>query len=69
MSELVGARPPGWFRLLSILAPVWNLIGVAMYLQERSPRADRDRLPALITMNAILLVWLARTASNWSWLR
>ena len=144
MSELVGARPPGWFRLLSILALVWNLIGVAMYLQKvglfGDPLAglsDAERtlaesvpawvtgafaiavfsglvgaigmvllkkwslplltvsllgvlaqcgwilfvsearevhgltgiaMPALITLIAILLVWLARTGSNRGWL-
>ena len=34
MSELVGARPPGWFRLLAIVGIFWDLIGVATYLQK-----------------------------------
>jgi hypothetical protein len=34
MSEHVGARPPGWFRLLAIVGILWDLIGVATYLQK-----------------------------------
>ena len=34
MSELVGARPPGWFRLLSVIGLLWNLFGVTLYLQK-----------------------------------
>ena len=28
----VGPHPPSWFRLLSVLALLWSLIGVGMYL-------------------------------------
>ena len=145
MSELVGARPPGWFRLLSLAGLLWNLFGVVLYLQKvglfGGPLAglsDAERalaesvpawvtgafaiavfsgllgaigmvvlkkwampllavsllgilaqcgwivfmskarevhgltgiaMPALITLIAILLVWLARTGSNQGWLR
>ncbi len=34
MSDDVAASAPGWFRLLAILGLLWNLIGVAMYLQS-----------------------------------
>lgn len=34
MDMVTGSRPPGWFRLLALLALLWNLIGVAMYLQS-----------------------------------
>ena len=34
MSELVGAQPPGWFRLLAFIGILWDLIGVATYLQK-----------------------------------
>ena len=34
MGEVVGGRVPGWFRLLSVLALVWSLFGVAMYLMH-----------------------------------
>lgn len=32
MSELVGARAPGWVRIVGALGVVWNLIGVYFYL-------------------------------------
>ena len=32
MSELIGARAPGWVRIVAALGIVWNLIGVYMYL-------------------------------------
>lgn len=34
MSDDVAATVPGWFRLLAIVGLLWNLIGVAMYLQS-----------------------------------
>ncbi len=34
MNGVIGARPPAWFRLLSVLGLLWSLIGVAMYLQK-----------------------------------
>ncbi|HYN45175.1 MAG TPA: hypothetical protein VES64_00625 [Allosphingosinicella sp.] len=32
MNEVIGARPPGWFRVVAMLAVLWNLIGVWQYL-------------------------------------
>ena len=32
MNGVIGPRPPAWFRLLSVLALLWSLIGVGMYL-------------------------------------
>lgn len=34
MNSVIGPHPPAWFRLLSILALLWSLIGVAMYLMH-----------------------------------
>ena len=34
MSDDAAPGLPGWFRLLAILGLIWNLIGVAMYLQS-----------------------------------
>ena len=34
MSDLIGARAPGWFRLLAVLGLAWNAFGVYMYLQS-----------------------------------
>ena len=32
MNDLTAARPPAWFRILSILGLLWTLLGVLMYL-------------------------------------
>lgn len=32
MNDMIGARPPGWFRIVAVLAILWNLIGVWQYL-------------------------------------
>lgn len=34
MSDLIGARAPGWFRLLAVLGLAWNAFGVYMYLSK-----------------------------------
>ena len=34
MNRVIGPHPPAWFRLLSILALLWSLIGVAMYVMH-----------------------------------
>jgi len=34
MSNDVAAKAPSWFRLLAVIGLLWNLIGVAMYLQN-----------------------------------
>lgn len=32
MSEVVGAQPPAWVRIVGLLGLLWNLIGVYFYL-------------------------------------
>lgn len=34
MSDVIGARAPGWFRLLAVLGLAWNGFGVYMYLSK-----------------------------------
>lgn len=34
MGNVIGARIPGWFRLLSLLGLLWNAFGVYMYLRS-----------------------------------
>jgi hypothetical protein len=34
MSDVIGARVPGWFRLLAVLGLAWNAFGVYMYLKS-----------------------------------
>jgi hypothetical protein len=34
MGNVIGARIPGWFRLLSLLGLLWNAFGVYMYLSK-----------------------------------
>jgi hypothetical protein len=56
MSNVIGARPPAWIRLVAVLALLWNLIGIAFYLGQvgllggafAPPTASAD-LPAWVT--------------------
>jgi hypothetical protein len=34
MGNVIGARAPGWFRLLAVLGLLWNAFGVYMYLTK-----------------------------------
>jgi hypothetical protein len=34
MNDVIGAPPPGWFRLVAMLAVLWNLVGVWTYLSK-----------------------------------
>ena len=42
MSELVGARAPGWVRIIAALGLVWNLFGVYQYLMTVGVVAGAD---------------------------
>lgn len=42
MSELVGARAPGWVRIVAALGLVWNLFGVYQYLMTVGVVAGAD---------------------------
>ena len=42
MSELVGARAPGWVRIVAALGVVWNLFGVYQYLTTVGVVAGAD---------------------------
>jgi hypothetical protein len=32
MNDVIGAKPPMWFRIVAVLAVLWNLVGVFFYL-------------------------------------
>ena len=32
MNNVIGGRAPGWFRIVALLALLWNLVGVYFYL-------------------------------------
>ena len=54
MSELVGARAPGWVRIVAALGIVWNLFGVYQYLMTVGVVAGADAaavaaMPAWVT--------------------
>ena len=34
MNNVFGARAPGWFRVVAVLAILWNLFGVYIYLEH-----------------------------------
>jgi hypothetical protein len=61
MGNVIGARIPGWFRLLSLLGLLWNAFGVYMYLKsvgmfgdplaglDAAHRALAESVPAWVT--------------------
>jgi hypothetical protein len=54
MSELVGARAPGWVRIVAALGLVWNLFGAYQYLMTVGVVAGADAaavaaMPAWVT--------------------
>ena len=61
MGNVIGARVPGWFRLLSLLGLLWNAFGVYKYLQsvgmlgdplaglDEAHRALAESVPAWVT--------------------
>lgn len=34
MNNVIGARAPGWFRVVAVLALLWSLFGVYIYLEH-----------------------------------
>lgn len=34
MNNVIGARAPGWFRIVAVLALLWSLFGVYIYLEH-----------------------------------
>jgi hypothetical protein len=34
MDEAIGTKPPGWFRIVAVLAVLWNCVGVWGYLSK-----------------------------------
>ncbi len=34
MNDMTSGRPPAWFRIVAVLAVLWNLIGVWQYLSK-----------------------------------
>jgi len=34
MNNMFGARAPGWFRIVAVLAVLWNLVGAYIYLEH-----------------------------------
>jgi hypothetical protein len=59
MGNVIGARVPGWFRLLSWLGLLWNGLGVYMYL--RSVGMFGDPLAGLDPAHAAL----GRSVPGW----
>jgi hypothetical protein len=58
MNEVIGARAPGWFRVVALLAVLWNLFGVYQYL------ASVGTVPMMMEPTAAELGALSR-APTW----
>src|SRR5207253_11385457 len=41
MGDVLGARVPGWFRLLAVLGLIWNCLGVYSYLRSVGMLGDQ----------------------------
>src|SRR5438105_14516903 len=59
MSNVIGARAPGWFRVLALLGVIWNCLGVYSYLRSVGMLGDQ-----LAGMDATHLA-LARSIPAW----
>jgi len=59
MNEAIGARPPGWFRIVALLAVLWNLIGVWTYLSKVGVAPEMMEMTAQETA-------LAATMPTWA---
>lgn len=58
MNEVIGAKPPGWFRIVAVLAVLWNLIGVWQYLSKVGMAPPMmEMTPEEVTLAASMPVW------------
>lgn len=58
MSEMIGARPPGWFRVVAVLALLWNLVGVWSYLSKVGMAPEMMKMtPEEVELAASMPVW------------
>ena len=59
MSNIIGARAPGWLRIVAALAVIWNLIGVYFYLASVGVVPAPD--PAMRAQYAVAPAWVTGT--------
>lgn len=58
MNELIGAKPPGWFRVVAVLALLWNLVGVWSYLSKVGMAPEMMKMtPEEVALAATMPVW------------
>ena len=58
MNEAIGARPPGWFRIVAVLAILWNLVGVWSYLSKVGAAPEMmEMTPEQAALAATMPVW------------
>jgi hypothetical protein len=57
MSNVIGARAPGWFRLVALLALLWNLVGVYFYLVHVHLVAGPAASPAEAAIGEAMPSW------------
>ena len=60
MGNVIGARAPGWFRIVAVLGLLWNCLGVYMYLKSvgmlGDPLAGLD--PAHVALAQSVPAWV-----------
>lgn len=58
MNDVIGASPPGWFRVVAVLAILWNLVGVWSYLSKvGAAPAMMEMTPEEVTLAASMPSW------------
>ena len=58
MNEVIGAKPPGWFRVVAVLALLWNLLGVWSYLSKVGMAPEMMKMtPEEVELAASMPVW------------
>ena len=57
MNDVIGAKPPMWFRIVAMLAVLWNLVGVYFYLVHVGAVAGPEMSDAERTMMEAMPVW------------
>ena len=58
MNETIAGRPPAWFRILSILALLWTLFGIAVYLMHVGVIDSGELTEAQRALEASVPVWV-----------
>ena len=58
MNDVLSAKPPGWFRIVAVLALLWNLVGVWSYLSKVGMAPEMMKMtPEEVELVASMPAW------------